>query len=388
MPELQVQKFLRGIGKVDYYTPATVHLDLLKAKYSIDYKQHSRIPNFYLLKYNQIESPFDKEIVRECRGLILDSADNWNVVCYSFNKWFNYGEVNAAKIDWSTARVEAKLDGSMICLSYYKPLAIWNVSTSGCPDGTNLINDTGETFNSLFWNILEKNYPDLVCYLDKDLTYIFELTGPLNRVVVDYKKSDITLIGVRDNTTFEEIKPIDEVCFINNNAVEDGFSEYPLKVAESYDLVSIDECIEAANKLNPLENEGYVVVDAAFNRIKVKSPAWVAIHHIKDTCSLAKIAEVIRVGEYQEFLTALDSYPEIKQKFIDLVFTYEGVINIIELIYSNIKNTKSQKEFAEKACKTDYSSVLFSMRKTGQSAKIVIKNMLKNSYLKLMGVKE
>ena len=49
--------------------------------------------NLVCLKYNQIESDFSQEIVRECRGLILDS-DTADIVCYPFYKFFNYGEAN------------------------------------------------------------------------------------------------------------------------------------------------------------------------------------------------------------------------------------------------------------------------------------------------------
>jgi tRNA splicing ligase len=33
-------------------------------------------------------------IVRESRGVILDSANNWSVVALPFDKFFNYGELD------------------------------------------------------------------------------------------------------------------------------------------------------------------------------------------------------------------------------------------------------------------------------------------------------
>lgn len=67
-----------------------------------------------LLKYDQLNSDLGNEIVQECRGLILD-AHTFEVVCYPFNKFFNYGESHAADIDWRTAYVTEKLDG---CVSF------------------------------------------------------------------------------------------------------------------------------------------------------------------------------------------------------------------------------------------------------------------------------
>lgn len=55
-------------------------------------------------------------IVQECRGLILDEAEGWRVVCMPYKKFFNFGEDCCADIDWSTAKVQEKLDGSLISL--------------------------------------------------------------------------------------------------------------------------------------------------------------------------------------------------------------------------------------------------------------------------------
>lgn len=63
-----------------------------------------------LLKYNQIESDFANEEVRDCRGLILEMG-SWKVLSLGFFKFFNAAEGHAAKIDWSTAHVLEKLDG-------------------------------------------------------------------------------------------------------------------------------------------------------------------------------------------------------------------------------------------------------------------------------------
>jgi hypothetical protein len=370
---LEVQKWLRACGNVDCYTPATFHLERLKAKFAIDYKFHSKYPNLCLLKYSQIDSPFSEPIVQECRGLILNSADNWNAIAFPFTKFFNNFEGLAANIDWKTAKVQEKRDGSLISMWHYK--GEWNISTSGCPDGLNQVGDTGITFGELFWQTFNKQNLDTGGLFDW-YTYIFELTSPFNRVVVDYKESKLTLIGVGNLQTLNEVHP-DKVFF--------KFAETPRPV--EYPLPSVESCLNAANKLNPLENEGYVVVDANFNRVKIKSPAYVAIHHMKDACSLSKLAEVVRNGEWEEFTIAIDSYPEIKGKFLELVDRYKALIEDCNSIYSSIKDIENQKEFALKACKTPYSGVLFAMRKTGKSPQAIIKEMLTNAYLKLIGIK-
>ena len=63
-----------------------------------------------LLKYNQVESDMSLELVRECRGIILDET-TFEPVCVPFFKFFNAGEPNAAEVDWKTAWTSAKKDG-------------------------------------------------------------------------------------------------------------------------------------------------------------------------------------------------------------------------------------------------------------------------------------
>lgn len=80
---------------------------LSKSPYSLSIKQNE----FYIkFNYNQIESDFSNPIVQEARGIILRKKD-LKPVAIPFFKFFNYGEGNAAKIDWNTARALEKIDG-------------------------------------------------------------------------------------------------------------------------------------------------------------------------------------------------------------------------------------------------------------------------------------
>lgn len=73
---------------------------------------HDRIydKNLVMFKYSQVDSDMSIKLVQECRGLILDE-DTKEIVSYPFNKFFNFGESNAAKIDWTSARIGQKIDG-------------------------------------------------------------------------------------------------------------------------------------------------------------------------------------------------------------------------------------------------------------------------------------
>jgi hypothetical protein len=100
--ELHIQKLLRG---------STTGLEEIRAL-GIRYTRDTSHPNLVQFAYHMTESYANKThpIVRESRGLILDQDQNWNVVAFPFLRFFNWGEPGAAEIDWSTARVQEKLD--------------------------------------------------------------------------------------------------------------------------------------------------------------------------------------------------------------------------------------------------------------------------------------
>ena len=101
---MELQSYLRGETGV----PVCDAVGRLKTAYGITAKPHPELPNLVQFRYDQIDSPMGLRMCQEARGVILDSADNWNVVARPFDKFFNVEEGHAAKIDWSTARAQEK----------------------------------------------------------------------------------------------------------------------------------------------------------------------------------------------------------------------------------------------------------------------------------------
>ena len=95
-PELAVQRYLR----TGHNSPA-----FLVEQYKLVTKRHPEHPNLHLFKYIQGKSQFKHDIVRECRGIVLDERDNWRAVCMPYVKFFNYAEKFHDEIDWATAKV-------------------------------------------------------------------------------------------------------------------------------------------------------------------------------------------------------------------------------------------------------------------------------------------
>jgi hypothetical protein len=358
--ELEIQKFLRGGGKPEDLT----------AKYAIKVNRHPQFPNLTLFKYDQIDSPMGESIVQECRGIILNEADDWNVVSYAFKKFFNRLEGHATPIDMNTAKIQDKLDGSLMVVHYYA--GEWRVNSSGTPDAGGNVYGSTKTFSELFWEV----WKGLGYALPQDLgyCYAFELMTPLNRIVCVYDKPRIVLHGVRNLNTIQEHEP---EPFAEKNGWE---------CVKSFKANSLEDVATMAAALDPIRNEGYVAVDANFNRQKIKNPAYVALSHLKDSMgsSSKRMVEVVRNGESSEFLSVfpefLEIYNEVKTKFDALVVDAEAT-------YAANKDIKVQKDFAMAVKDKPYASIMFMMRKNKDlTIRKALKDMRLESLANILGV--
>lgn len=328
-------------------------IERLEKDLYIKVKRHSKIDNLVLFKYSQIDSPMGNKVVQQCRGIILDEANNWNVVSYPYNKFFNREEGHAADIDWESARVYEKLDGSLMTLYYYPHVLSqrqgWNVATSGMPDADGLAHNAGVTFADLFWKVWDELGYKLP--RDTNVCYMFELMTPFNRIVVRHKENRIALHGARRLSDFKELNPI----------VEGHHHDW--EVAKTFPMDSWDSISNALEELDPTEGEGFVVVDANYNRVKVKSAAYVLWSRAKDTLSTRDILEKIRANENDEFLPKfLHEYPEYFGIYNEIKSKYEKLLGEIEGYYDAISHIDERKDFAFMATKKWYSGALFGVK--------------------------
>lgn len=153
-----------------------------------------RFPELVLFNYNMISSPLGDPMVQQCRGLILNENDGWSVVAYPYDKFFNHGEGHAAQIDWSTARVMEKLDGTLCTLYWYG--GQWNVATRGRPDASGPVNSGVGTFEELFWNTWKALGYEVPEAWTQEYVFMFELCTKNNQVVVRHPEPRLVLHGV------------------------------------------------------------------------------------------------------------------------------------------------------------------------------------------------
>lgn len=305
---------------------------------------HPVYPNLKQFVYNMIDSyPFKNHpVVCESRGLILDSDQNWAVVAHPFHRFFNLGETGAADIDWSTARVQEKLDGSLITMWHYA--GVWHLSTRKIPGANTAVGDWGISFADLFWRCWNSQYGDGgFQWLTPGATYCWELTSPLNRVVTLNTQERITLLAVRDADGQE----------LDVRQFSDRFD-----VVRHFDLGSAQLVTEAAELLDPMSQEGYVVVDYQFRRVKIKGSQYVAIHHTVTSMNTRSIVELIQRGEADEVMTY---FPEIQLEFTRILEHIRAEAQAIDHWYQQLKpwtqqvifngdrvaESQSRKQFAE-----------------------------------------
>lgn len=302
------------------------------------------------LKYNQIESPMHLPIVQECRGMVVDVA-NARVLAHPYNKFWNYGDVPAATIDWSTARVLEKLDGSLMILYWDPNIDEWAVASSGAPRaGGTFGSNEGETFGQAFWRTFEALGMRRPGSADSAFCFMFEFCDTPNRIVVKHEKPRIVLHGARDMRTGRELA----LESLRDIAVFHGW-----ELVHSFPIASIEECLAAADALDPIACEGFIVVDAAFNRVKIKSPRYVVLHHMKGEATLRRSIELWQSGESAELLS---HFPEMAPQILPVHERLDTIA--VRAAYGTqvaMAQTTTRKDFALAVKDKPWSSVAFKL---------------------------
>lgn len=203
----------------------------------------------------------------KARGLIVD-LDRKEIVACPFPKFFNYEEL-AKYIDPSIpvqadfhilppgTTVTEKMDGSLGIIFYYptETNGGWNVSTRGSFTSTQSV-----------WALRWLKRENILNRLTPGITYLVEIIYPENRIVIDYDKESLVLLGAyRSNG--EEI--------VNLKSLETG-----LEIVSNHDFRSAADLILECKRL-PSSKEGYVVRLPNGMRCKFKGDAYVKIHKIR-----------------------------------------------------------------------------------------------------------
>lgn len=332
----------------------------LTEQFAISVKE---VDELLVLNYNQIDSPKTHPIVMECRSLILE-AGTLKVVSRSFDRFFNYGEaLNVMPvIDWSKAVAYEKVDGSLIKIYNYKDH--WYISTKGTAYGESDCMGYGITFAELVYKALGcKDDSEFQRIMRRSTmcpftTYIFELTSVENRVVKRYEGYKLHFLASRYNfngayNTADERSWILELMEYGN-----GIGEF-VEVAQAYSFATDEDCVRTAASLKDLD-EGYVIYQDGVPIAKIKSPTYVAVHHIRgEGLNPKRIMELVLTNEQDEYLQYFPDDRAVMQPYIDAKQNLD--LDIVAM-YNATKHIEEQKDFARIVAPLAYKATLFAAR--------------------------
>jgi hypothetical protein len=319
-------------------------------------------------KYNQIKSDLSEQICKEARGLILDRKNDWEVISCSLAKFHNAAENEAADIDWNSAEVFEKMDGSAAVLYFWD--GEWRMHTLGTVEGEGEVRMSdaimrrkdwdGDTFSDLFWDRFERIYgSERLLELDTGCCYLTELCTPYNRVVKRYDEDRIVLLAIRNRETLEE----------RDISTAADWWDRPNR----FPVSAYSDIMDAVGELDP-DDEGFVCVDKHWRRIKIKQESYVLRHKMKSSIVERKngIVEAILNEEADDFV---GTFPEFQDVFEETKKEMNTLIERLENDWAGFggpmtdpNDHESRKEFALKVQDFEPGEMqgLFFQRLTGE----------------------
>ena len=321
---------------------------------------------YTLIKYNQLFSDFKEPMVREARGFIIKKEGYKYVpVCVPFTKFFCVGDPNAQDALYKLAHrdewyVEEKIDGSLIKLWWDNDE--WHISTSGTTDA-------GKAAVQFEMNDIA-NYKQLFMYaskdkidydrLDKRYTYMFELIGLENKVIVPYEKEDVYYLGRRDNYTLLEMPYFDDDCAGVEKCKRPKCRIVKVNKNPKKVMKELQKEVNSFTKEHE-HFEGYVISDKSLKtRVKMKSTQYMELFFQKGNGIFSPRKILLMILDQKDD-DVLSSFPEYRPKF-DMVrralcIWLENVKN--DLKYMDAHTWEDKKSFAEWAKTTTNASIIF-----------------------------
>lgn len=294
--------------------------ELLDAIVSEGWLRSQRHPDADLWIYNYTEkTQFENHWTPEtlaCRGLILD-ADG-EIVARPFPKFFNYGTPQVGELPVEPFTVTEKIDGSL-GIAYWLPgerdprIATRGSFTSEqALEGTQMIQG-----RELVWG--------------PDITPLFEIVYPENRIVVDYgDRRDLIFLVALDNRTGREV----------------GFPEWIWERVEVHNEPSLTSLV-GRDRSNA---EGYVITWESGLRVKIKHAEYVRLHKLITGVNARHIWEILGTGG--DLTSMLEGIPDelhrwIQQVQLDLFDDYMAIESAAADVFAGKPDTDDRKALAE-----------------------------------------
>lgn len=315
-----------------------------------------------ILNYGMLSPNRTHPIVCECRSLCM-YTDTGEFAARSFPRFFNLHETPEinSKFDWSNFSTTTKEDGSLLSVWYDHRFEKWRINTRGS-FGTGKVHAWDYTWQDLFHKCVPVNE---LQYWNPNLTYIFELCSPYNKVVRAYKETQLFLLTVFNGQN-EMWRNNVESIYYQELALRSSLKNVFL--VDTHNFKSEQEVLTFLDKSASEDPtfEGVVLHDKNGLRIKVKSAAYVHLHHMHDNGNLASPKNLLYFVLRNETDEVLSYFPELTEMTNNLKEKVKWELGWLSIVWEQAKIIESQKEFAQYIVpKTKFPAILFHMRKTG-----------------------
>lgn len=293
----------------------------------------------YTRDYQYMHHSIDWEpLVKNCRGIIFDTTNNYTIVALPFPKFFNYGEggIHLPPEGASIEAVYEKVDGSLgICFFWHDK---WHITTRG-----SLNSDIGAEAQILLNEMLVHPPSEG----DKQYTYMFEIILPDNRICVDYgSERKLVYLGARKISNAKclygnEWMLISTCLFDVIRQCKDAAKWYDIE----YTVKGIGEFI---NRFKGNEFEGVVAIIGGIP-YKFKGEDYKRLHWLMSTLTFNQVLAHYQKGELAEFRRSFDEeLLPIFDKFVKLIDDRvdELVDRLVTFFSKSMPSGMSRKELA------------------------------------------
>ena len=352
---------------------------LKKAPYNLkSIKQCPWNPNWFMFVYNLFNSELTNDVVRGCRGTVLEVNDgDVKVVCAPYTKFFGYGDPSGKDIEdsinWKNAVVQLKLDGIIIKTAKYEDRLYFFTNGSfelNAPFEDSFVFDEENTrgmkyYGDLLKYALEQRIHDDVCFdeetgefycqgsfadsINEGSTLMFELVSPRNRIICEYTKTKLWFHGYRDENGLEHNPAHLPLRWDGEAAI--------FEVPRTFDLNTrnFDSVMELVSKFDGSKMEGVVVVDYTTEgtpRAKIKCEDYLKLKFAMDTANNTSVLfRAVVMDEYDDIVArapaTLPKIEEIKEnisKFMDWCLAEEKTLPVFDTKKEYVEYVRQNKK--------------------------------------------
>lgn len=222
--------------------------------------------NYRLANYNDFINPIlgSNLSAKEMRGLcfVFDRDGSLYRRYLLLEKFFNLNQTPESMYsvvkDYKISKVNNKEDGSIASF-----IRLPNGKVIG-KSKMSFDSDQAIAINKIYEE--DKRIRDFVNWsLDNDYIAIFEYVSPENRIVLNYNKSELILLRLRDNKTGEHLNLVDFIDIIGD-----------IRIAPFEDEYSLDDLIKKAEY--ETGKEGWIITFDNGQMIKIKTKEYFELH--------------------------------------------------------------------------------------------------------------